>query len=57
MIGYFKENGTEFRPVTTPNTGFQPGQLGALHGVLTHFSVYDEPATLCLPTAGEPCII
>lgn len=29
---------------TTPNRGFRPGQLGALHAVLAHASVHDDPA-------------
>lgn len=36
--------------VTTPNNGFRPGQLGALHAVLAHVSMHDDPATVCLPT-------
>lgn len=36
--------------VTTPNNGFRPGQLGALHAVLAHASMHDDPATVCLPT-------
>lgn len=35
---------------TTPNRGFRPGQLGALHAVLAHASVHDDPAIVCLPT-------
>lgn len=33
-----------------PNQGFRSGQLGALHAVLAHFSVHDDPAIVCLPT-------
>lgn len=47
---YFTENDISLRLVGAPNTGFRPGQLGALHSVLAHFSVYDEPAILSLPT-------
>ncbi len=36
--------------VSTPNLGFRPGQLGALHAVLAHASIHDDPATVCLPT-------
>lgn len=36
--------------VTTPNTGFRPGQLGSLHAVLAHASMHADPATVCLPT-------
>jgi superfamily II DNA or RNA helicase len=36
--------------VTVPNHGFRPGQIGALHAVLAHISVYDDPAIVCLPT-------
>jgi superfamily II DNA or RNA helicase len=36
--------------VTTPNLGFRLGQLGALHAVLAHASIHDDPATVCLPT-------
>ena len=35
---------------TTPNQGFRAGQLGALHAVLAHASVHDDPAIVCLPT-------
>lgn len=34
----------------TPNKGFRAGQLGALHAVLAHASVHDDPAIVCLPT-------
>lgn len=34
----------------TPNQGFRAGQLGALHSVLAHTSVHDDPAIVCLPT-------
>jgi superfamily II DNA or RNA helicase len=34
----------------TPNHGFRAGQLGALHAVLAHTSVHDDPAIICLPT-------
>ncbi len=50
MVDYFRNNEISFRLITTPNSGFRPGQLGSLHAVLSHFSVYEEPATLCLPT-------
>lgn len=46
------------RPLTSPNTGFRPGQLGALHSAVSHFSVYDEPAIISLPTGyGKTAII
>lgn len=47
---YFSGNELTLRLLGAPNTGFRPGQLGALHSVLAHFSVYDEPAILSLPT-------
>lgn len=34
----------------TPNKGFRTGQLGALHAVLAHTSVHEDPAIVCLPT-------
>ncbi|WP_170950318.1 DEAD/DEAH box helicase family protein [Mesorhizobium sp. WSM3864] len=41
-----------------PNTGLRPGQLGALHSVLAHFSVYEEPALLSLPTGyGKTAVL
>jgi len=44
--------------LTAPNTGFRPGQLGALHAVVSHFSVYDEPAVVSLPTGyGKTAVI
>lgn len=39
-----------FKQTSTPNQGFRPGQLGAIHAVLAHASVHDEPAIVCLPT-------
>jgi len=39
-----------FQQQMLPNRGFRPGQLGALHAVLAHFSVQDDPAIICLPT-------
>lgn len=33
-----------------PNQGFRAGQLGALHAVMAHYSVYTDPAIICLPT-------
>ncbi|MCX8281523.1 DEAD/DEAH box helicase family protein [Phyllobacterium sp. 0TCS1.6C] len=47
---YFIDNDLALNLVGAPNTGFRPGQLGALHSSLAHFSVYDEPAILSLPT-------
>lgn len=38
------------KQVATPNQGFRPGQLGAMHAVLAHESVHDDPAIVCLPT-------
>lgn len=34
----------------SPNSGFRPGQLGAMHATLAHFSVQEDPAIICLPT-------
>lgn len=39
-----------FQQNESPNRGFRPGQLGALHAVMAHFSVQDDPAIVCLPT-------
>lgn len=39
-----------FKQTSTPNQGFRPGQLGAIHAVLAHASVHDDPAIVCLPT-------
>lgn len=33
-----------------PNQGFRAGQLGALHAAMAHYSVYSDPAIICLPT-------
>ena len=38
------------KQVGPPNHGFRPGQLGAMHAVLAHESVHDDPAIICLPT-------
>ncbi|MFY1960345.1 DEAD/DEAH box helicase family protein [Achromobacter xylosoxidans] len=46
------------KPISSPNSGFRPGQLGALHSVAAHFSVYDEPAIVSLPTGyGKTAVI
>jgi superfamily II DNA or RNA helicase len=42
-LGLTKQTGT-------PNQGFRAGQLGALHAVLAHATVQDDPAIVCLPT-------
>ncbi|GAA5628242.1 hypothetical protein Brsp05_03538 [Brucella sp. NBRC 12953] len=47
---YFIDNDLALNLIGAPNTGFRPGQLGALHSSLAHFSVYDEPAIISLPT-------
>jgi superfamily II DNA or RNA helicase len=60
MPNFFSEHdgSLALRPLAAPNTGFRPGQLGALHSVVAHFSVYDEPATLSLPTGyGKTAVI
>lgn len=41
-----------------PNTGFRPGQLGALHSTIAHFSVNEDPAVISLPTGyGKTAVI
>lgn len=53
MAGFFAENRDALslvRQETEPNKGFRLGQLGALHAVLAHATVHDEPAIVCLPT-------
>ena len=60
MPNYFRDqaNAISFKPIAGPNTGFRPGQLGALHAVVSHFSVYDEPAIVSLPTGyGKTAVI
>jgi len=60
MPAFFREQTRNLllRPLEGPNTGFRPGQLGALHAVLSHFSVYDEPAIVSLPTGyGKTAVI
>ena len=55
---YFVDNHPALRPLDKPNTGMRPGQLGALHSVLAHFSVYDEPALVSLPTGyGKTAVL
>lgn len=39
-----------FKQSSIPNQGFRPGQIGAIHAVLAHASVHDDPAIVCLPT-------
>ena len=52
MANFFSDHNADMavRPLGTPNSGFRPGQLGALHAAVSHFSVYEEPAILSLPT-------
>ncbi|MHA6671354.1 DEAD/DEAH box helicase [Enterobacter mori] len=53
MPTYFRDQAgllNLFKQSDTPNQGFRPGQLGALHSVMAHFSVQDDPAIICLPT-------
>ena len=60
MANFFieRETALSLRPLGAPNTGFRPGQLGALHSVVSHFSVYDEPAIVSLPTGyGKTAVI
>ncbi|MBB3065347.1 DEAD/DEAH box helicase [Limibacillus halophilus] len=60
MTNYFLDHSVDLplRRLTAPNTGFRPGQLGALHSVVSHFSVYDEPAIVSLPTGyGKTAVI
>lgn len=60
MPNFFRDNlnAVSMKPLAAPNTGFRPGQLGALHAVVSHFSVYDEPAIVSLPTGyGKTAII
>lgn len=60
MSNFFGTNSSSIllKSLTTPNSGFRPGQLGALHSAVSHFSVYEEPAILCLPTGyGKTAVI
>jgi len=57
-VTYFAENRLALRPLDKPNSGLRPGQLGALHSVLAHFSVYDDPALVSLPTGyGKTAVL
>lgn len=52
-MAFFQEQASAlnlFQQHLEPNRGFRPGQVGALHAVLAHFSVQDDPALVCLPT-------
>lgn len=60
MPNFFRDHAgsLSLQPLDGPNTGFRPGQLGALHAVVSHFSVYDEPAIISLPTGyGKTAVI
>ncbi|WP_186056791.1 DEAD/DEAH box helicase [Burkholderia gladioli] len=60
MPTFFGDHGSTLalRPLGGPNSGFRPGQLGALHSAVSHFSVYDEPAIVSLPTGyGKTAVI
>lgn len=48
-MAFFREQASAlnlFQQHREPNRGFRPGQLGALHAVLAHFSVQDAPVTI-----------
>jgi len=60
MADYFSEHGStlSLKALEKPNSGFRPGQLGALHAAVSHFSVYEEAAILSLPTGyGKTAVI
>jgi len=60
MPNFFVDNrpALDLRLLEKPNTGFRPGQLGALHSLLAHFSINEDPAVLCLPTGyGKTAIL
>ncbi len=60
MADFFRLNKSALalNVIVAPNTGFRPGQLGALHAVASHFSVHDDPAIISLPTGyGKTAII
>ena len=60
MPEFFGDHGSALalRALSAPNTGFRPGQLGALHSVVSHFSVYDDPSIVSLPTGyGKTAVI
>ena len=60
MPEFFTERGDAIalRALGAPNRGFRPGQLGALHAVVSHFPVFDEPAIVSLPTGyGKTAVI
>ena len=60
MPDFFRDHASllALQPLGGPNSGFRPGQLGALHSVVSHFSVYDEPAIVSLPTGyGKTAVI
>lgn len=61
MPNYFEnlDRNVSLSPLTAiANRGFRPGQLGALHSVAAHFSVYADPAIVCLPTGyGKTAVI
>ncbi|WP_083859891.1 DEAD/DEAH box helicase family protein [Oceanibaculum indicum] len=55
---YFSDHNLILQPLEMPNTGLRPGQLGSLHSILAHFSVYQEPALISLPTGyGKTAIL
>ena len=53
MAGFFVDQAGSLKllqQADAPNSGFRPGQLGAMYATLAHFSVQDDPAIICLPT-------
>lgn len=53
MVGFFESNRFSLKLVSLENklnSGFRKGQLGAVHAVVSHFSIDDCGAIVCLPT-------
>ena len=45
-------------PIATPNSGLYNAQLGAIHAIASHFTLYEEPALVNMPTgSGKTAVL
>lgn len=57
-MSYFAKYDLTYRLLLGPNSGFRPGQMGCLHVIVGHFSVFEVPAIASLPTGyGKTAIL
>ena len=56
---YFEENYSQISyPTVTPTGGLYNAQLGAIHGIASHFTVHEQPALVTMPTgSGKTAVL